>query len=126
MQPAKITPELALALPPGIGLNMFVFDYVLGGLAEDPNRVPNCSMTFGDCHMIMIKVMAENQESELGVSWGQQHFDAARGTGFVRVDKPVPAWKLTLGGAVGYGRSFQEAMCKLAIVLQMRTDECTP
>lgn len=125
MQPAKTTPEQALSLPPGMALNVFVFDYVLGGLAEDPNRIPNCSMAFGDCHMILIKIMAENQEDVLGVSFGQQHYDAAKSCRFVLTEKPVPTWKVTLGSANGYGRSFQEAVCKLAIMLQIRIDMLT-
>jgi hypothetical protein len=136
MEPAKITPEMALASPPGLGLNVFVFEYVLGGVVErsapmygrdagqsdreEPYRIPNCSMLFGDCHMVMIKVMAENQEDELVVSWGGQHFDAAKGLRFISSEKQVPVWRLSLGGGVAYGRSFQEAICKLAIVLEMK------
>jgi len=77
-------------------------------------------VAFGACHMILIKVMAENQENELGVQWGEQHFDQAKRSGFVLLEKPGPVWRLSLGVANAYGRSFQEAVCKLAIVLEMK------
>ena len=143
MESAKITAESALSMPPGLGLNVFVFEYVMGGLVErsapmygreagqsaasEAMRIPNCSMSFADCHMVLIKVMAERPDpaTELHVAWGTEFFDMAKHCGFVLSEKSVPVWRLSLGTASAYGRSFQEAVCKLAILIQMHPNLMT-
>jgi hypothetical protein len=124
MKGQVITLQSALSLPPGPTLDKFVFEEILGGLV-DPSMpqmsLPSFSKKFVDAHPLLIKIMMENQEHDLTVSLGEQYFNSAKKARFVdAVTDPCPVWKVFINGCAAYGKSFQIAICKLAIVLEIK------
>lgn len=111
--------ERAIALPPGLELDMYVFANVLQGPhdAVSPDRIgglPGFSRKFGDCHMLL--VMASQELGALTVESGPELFELASKAGFMARKNPCITWRISAGGVVGYGRNFEEALCKLLIV----------
>jgi hypothetical protein len=128
MERRQMSPGFALRLPPGPALDVFVYEYVLGGMIErgptsgEPVKLPACSRKFSSCHVILIKLIVEASGKDLVTSFGKQNFEAAKKGGFLAKPYVSPTWKVSLGEDIGYGRSFQEAICKLAIVIKRRED----
>lgn len=130
MNPAAVTAESALKLRPSVALDVFVFEYVLGGMLPSPEvgaaspgtQIPSFSRRWADSHLLLIKLMVENREDKLEVQLGDQFYDLASAAGHVASEKPVPVWKLSLlsGKHVAYGRKFEEALCKLSIVAETK------
>lgn len=130
MNPAAVTAESALKLRPSIALDVFVFEYVLGGMLPSPEagvaspgmQIPSFSRRWADSHLLLIKLMVENRDDKLEVQLGDQLYDLAVTAGHVATEKPVPVWQLSLpaGKHVAYGRKFEEALCKLAILAETK------
>jgi hypothetical protein len=109
----------ALALPPSLELDMFVFANVLQGpdemlAAENMGRLPGLSRKFGDCQMLLI--MAVKELGSLTVDVDPGFFEIAVAEGFIVRKKPCVVWRIAAATAAGYGRNFEEALCKLLIV----------
>ena len=123
MNPNAVTAESAVGLSPGVALDVFVFEYVIGGLLDGPQmQIPSFSRRLADSHLLLIKLMLENREDRLEVQLGDQLYDMAAAAGHVTAAKPVPVWQLKLPAAkqVAYGRKFEEALCKLSIIAETR------
>jgi hypothetical protein len=100
-------------------LDMYVYANVVdapmdGSPDEIAGRLPAFSQKFGDCHLLLIKAMMElgGFTTELDPSF---FFDAKK-EGFILRKTPCPVWRITAGLVIAYGRSFEEALCKLLIV----------
>ena len=125
IKPRGVTAEMALRMPPSIELDVFIFENVVGGPEDikDMSKgriIPSFSRKFADMHPLLIKLMAEHGDMHVG--WGKQYYDAAHGGRFVRDGDPIPVWAIKVGEHDAYGRSFQEAVCKMTI-LKMLEDQ---
>jgi len=108
----------ALAMAPCLDLDVFVFAKVLDGpeeMMESSNMasIPAFSRVFGACHMLLIKAM--NELGAMTIEMGPQFFDEASFRGYMVRKTPCPVWKITAGKIIGFGRNFEEAVCKLLI-----------
>ena len=118
--PQDIPPERALALPPSLELDMFIYSRILDG-PEDalhPTRVgslPSFSRRLSDCGPMLIMVMMELGPVNLDIS--PDFFHEAKAKGFMVRDRQVPTWRLESAkvGVVAYGRTFPEVLCKALI-----------
>ena len=118
--PQEITPERALALPPSLELDMFIYARILDGPEEvlSPTRVgslPSFSRKLSDCGPILIMAMMELGEVKIMVD--PVFFHEAKAKGFMVRDRQVPTWRLesVQHDVVAYGRTFPEVLCKALI-----------
>lgn len=101
-----------LMLAPCMDLDRYVLHHIMDAPPE-ASMVLSPSMKFSDCYGILVKLVMEG--SVLQVSFGEQNFDAAQRFGQVSRKNPIPMWRVSGGDYVGYGRNYQEAICKYAI-----------
>lgn len=109
----------ALALPPSLELDLYVMANVLDGPDEmleiqNLGRLPGFSRKFADCQMLL--VMAAKELGQLSVDIVPEMFEYAVQQGFMVRKKPCVVWRVAAGDKVGFGRNFEEALCKLLIV----------
>lgn len=109
----------ALALPPSLELDMYVMANVLCGpdealSVENLGRLPGFSRKFADCQILLI--MATQELEELTVEASPCLFELAVKDGFIIRKRPCMTWRVSSRQATGYGRNFEEALCKLLIV----------
>ena len=121
MSAKDIPYERALALPPSMDLDIFMWHNVLEGpedilLPDNVGRMPALSRRFGDCQLVLLKAIHELGAINIAVD--PNLFEEARAKGFIIRQRPCIVWRIEASGVVGYGRSFEEAMCKLLIVAQ--------
>ena len=114
---ADMPPEEILRLPPCMDLDKFVLDRVLEGpvelLEETGVSVPMFSRNFGHAYPVLIKTVLDGQPITIHVD--PVNFESAKAAGQIVRKTEVNTWRLEMGEYVGYGRSFPEAICKLAI-----------
>jgi hypothetical protein len=117
-------PKRALAMAPCMDLDVYVFAKILEGPEDmlEPSRMPSIpafSRVFGACHMLLIK--AVHEFGPLRVDMNPAYFGAAIACGFMIRKTPCPVWKISNQGCsvIGYGRSFEEALCKMFIYHKM-------
>jgi hypothetical protein len=117
--------ELALKLLPGFELDVFVFRYVLDGIVEvaqtpKGNRlerpIPNFSRSADAAKMLLIKMVMEAEQRQVNIYFGEEWWGQGHNCGQLPFDKSFPAWKVSIQGRDGFGRTLEEAICKLAIV----------
>lgn len=127
----SLNPEAALLLRPGFELDVFIYRYVFDGVIEIldttagkrmEHPIPSFSRRADASKTLMIKMVMENSEIPIVIKFGDELCDEARSAGHIHTDKIVPVWKMVMGINTGYGRSVEEATCKLAIVIKMRED----
>jgi hypothetical protein len=109
----------ALALPPSLELDLYVMANVLDGPdemleIENFGRLPGFSRKFADCQMLII--MAVNELGPLSTYMSPDLFSIAVDAGFMVRKRPCVVWRSEAGGFIGYGRNFEESLCKLLIV----------
>lgn len=114
----------ALSLPPGLEFDLFFFSRVMDGPKEvvdmgGADALPQFSRSLSACNMVLITVIMEI--GKFTVDMGPQYFDLASDAGFVVRKTPCPIWRLSTDNLVSYGRSFQEAICKLLILHRFPT-----
>jgi hypothetical protein len=112
--------ERALALPPSLELDMYIFQHIIQGpedMLEGMNigRLPAFSRKFGDCQILLIKAIMEL--GCLSVICDPGYFHEAQLKGFMVRKTPCIVWRVSAqtDKYVGYGRNFEEALCKLHI-----------
>ena len=109
-------PKEALLMFPSLDLDIYVFKNIFDGVMLDgTNKVPEFSKRSQTAHMLVVRLLMENQGEELIITLNQENFYIALKLGFMVKKNPIPVWKVRLGKFVGYGRNFAEAMCKLMI-----------
>lgn len=112
-----------MSLPPGMELDKYVFDYVMGYTPEDLQGIsmlPEFSHSLAACQMLIIKMMAENPDCGMTILWGEQYFELARRARFVLTEKSMPVWYVRMGDSIyAFGRTLPEALCKLSILVEM-------
>lgn len=111
--------ERALALPPCLDLDMFVWHNILEGpeeaLESDKiGHLPAVSRKYGDSQLCMLKAIHELGKMTIEVD--PSFFQAAVDGGYMIRKTPCVVWRVEADGVVGYGRNLGEAMCKLLIV----------
>ena len=116
--------ERALALPPSMELDMYVFSNIVDGpdeMMQDENigRLPSFSRKFGDCQMLLVKVVMEL--GQISVVMDPGLFGEAVAKGFMVRKTPCIVWRISAADFVGYGRNFEEALCKLLIVAKTKS-----
>lgn len=114
-------PETYLSGRAGFQLDVFVFEYVLDGLVDGvrPEQVPSFSRRAEAAKVLMIKMLMENPDEHMLVCFGD-HWDLARQAGQVVNDKPIKMWRVAIGNSVGFGKTYEEAVAKCAVVARMR------
>ncbi len=105
-------PASVLLLPPCIDLDRYVLHHVLEAPAEFSVRL-SPTMRFADCHAVLVKLSLEG--CVLESSFGESNFNAAFLANQVARKNAIPMWRVSFGNHHGYGRNFEEALCKLAI-----------
>lgn len=113
--------ERALALPPGIELDMYVMANVLEGPDEtieikNLGRLPGFSRKFADCKMLLI--MATQELGRLGIDCDPNHFAEAVDKGFIIRKRPCIVWRIDTKDNIAFGRTFEESLCKLLILVK--------
>jgi hypothetical protein len=113
-----IDPGWALGLYPCVELDVFIFRHFLDGPDLPPGAsIPAVSRAFGSCHMVLVKLIMEYGNLDY-VRFSPDYFVEAKQAGHINRKTNCPVWKTAIGGKVGYGRTFQESLCKLGIVLK--------
>ena len=118
MSVRDITPERAIGLPPSLELDMFMFANVLQGpedmlRTENLGQMPSLSRKYGASQMVLL--MAVHELGQLSVDVSPTYFGVAKEKGFIVRKTECIVWKIAAATATGYGRSFEEALCKLLI-----------
>ena len=111
--------ERALAMPPCLDLDMFVWHNILEGPEEafESERIghlPALSRKYGDSQLVMLMVIHEMGSINIAVD--AAYFPEAAMKGFMVRKTPCVVWRIEASGVVGYGRNIGEALCKLLIV----------
>jgi hypothetical protein len=111
--------ERALALPPCLDLDMFVWHNILEGPEEALEgdkiwHLPAVSRQYGASQMVML--MAIHELGKLTIEVDPTLFNAAVENGHMIRKTPCVVWRVEASGIAGYGRNLGEALCKLLIV----------
>lgn len=119
MLPQDISYERAKALPPCLELDMFVYANIMEGpeemlLPSNVGRLPGFSRRYADGQMLLIK--AVNELGRLTIDMDPALFETAVERGFFTRKTPCVVWRIASDNHIGYGRNFEEALCKLLIV----------
>jgi hypothetical protein len=118
--------EYALKLAPSPELDFFIFQYVFDGMidVDDATKMPSQPIpSFSRrMHSIGAVIIRMTLPTMRKFSWSvsPDYFETAKKLGFVIRDNPVPVWRVENDDMVSYGRSFPEAVCKLAIIMRSR------
>lgn len=118
--------DRALALPPCMDLDMYVWANVLEGphdmlTGDKIGSLPGLSRSLGQCGPVLAMAMMEYGPLTMSVSSG--HFMEAAEKGFVIRKRPCPMWKIhSAGGQEGFGRTFPESLCKFLMAAKLRRD----
>lgn len=123
MLPQDIPYERALASPPSMELDMFVWQNILEGpedmlSPDNVGRMPALSRRYGDGQLVLLKAIHELGTLSVAVDSGYFHEEMLNG--FITRKTPCVTWRIEAGTIVGYGRSFEEALCKLLIVAKYK------
>ena len=118
--------ERVLAMPPCTELDMYIFANIIEGpeeLLEDHSigQLPSFSRRFADCQMLLIK--AGMELGPLTVTIDPTMFAEASRLGFMIRKTPCVVWQIKSSEFTGYGRNFEEALCKLLIVAKHGKDK---
>lgn len=117
--------DYALKLLPGFELDVFIFRYIFDGILETVNTpagkrlerpIPSFSRRADAAKMLLIKMVMQADLKQANIYFGNEWWDSGHLAGHLPFDKPFPTWKISIEGRSGYGRTFEEAICKLAIV----------
>ena len=121
-----ITLDRALLLSSGLELDHYVWTQVfelidqldlMAMLLDPPNRnkMPAFSKNTASTHMILVWLCSAG--AILTISLGEYTDEAIAKLQMVERERKYPVWKIVSSeGDTGYGRTYQEAMCKLAIL----------
>jgi hypothetical protein len=125
MRSQDIPYERAKALPPCLELDMFMFANILEGpddmlLPENLGRMPGLSRKYGDSQMLLLKAVHELGRITIDVD--PNLFEVAVEKGFFVRKTPCIVWRVASDDFVGYGRNFEEALCKLLMVAKYEKD----
>ncbi len=117
--------EAGLKLLPGFELDVFIFRYVLDGIVEMSQTpkgtrlerpIPNFSRSADAAKMLLIKMVMEADQKQANIYFGEEWWGQGHNVGHLPFDKSFPTWKVSIQGRDGFGRTLEEAICKLAIV----------
>jgi len=112
--------ERALSMYPSLDLDMYIYANVITGPMDmirngSVTGIPQFSRVFGDCKILL--VMAQMELGCMMVDMSPDYFPDALREGFIIRKTPTPTWRISVGsGLMSYGRSFEEALCKLLIL----------
>lgn len=119
------SPETALKLLPGFELDVFIYRYIFDGVLETvatpkgarlERPIPSFSRKADASKMLLIKMVMEADQRQVNIYFGDEWWQLGHNAGHLPFDKPFPTWKVSIEGRDGYGRTIEEAICKLAIV----------
>ncbi len=98
-------------------LDWFVVSEVIEGhLDEGDTMLPKVSQNFGSSNLVFSYILLNY--GDVGVSLGERYFNEAVKYKFMFNKNPISVYKVSCLDKVAYGRSFSEAICKLAICLK--------
>jgi hypothetical protein len=124
-------PEAALLFRPGFELDVFIYRYIFDGVLEAVDTpagkalerpIPSFSRRADAAKALLIKMIMENRDVYVTIRFGEELCDLGRAAGQIHTEKVVPTWQVAMGDHKGYGRSMEEAICKLAIVTRIADD----
>ena len=98
---------------PSTDLDRWMFLRVLQGPGDFGGFMPRVSQAFSECQPLVIQTIMTT--GKITVELSMDFFGKAIAAGHLHKKNPCPIWKITSGEFIGYGRTFAEAMCKLAI-----------
>ena len=115
-----MTPRDILKLPPCMDLDKYVLDKVLEGPVEAIQEfgvsIPSFSNNTGHCYPILV-MLAVNGEP-LNIVLDDAYFNIALRSEQVVRKNECKVWRVSNNKYVGFGRTFAEAVCKLAICVK--------
>jgi hypothetical protein len=110
-------PDEILRLPPCMDLDRYILEKVLDGpldlLEETGLTAPMFSRNLGHCYPVLIMCVVDGDP--LTVSVDDSIYESAARAGQIVRKTEVKSWCVSSGNHKGYGRTFPEAVCKLAI-----------
>lgn len=122
--PKRPDTDPGLELRPGLELDVLVFRRVFDGIVDPEyapaGHVPSFSRNTHASKAVFIKTIIESDTRTAVIEFGQEHFPSAAAAGHVPPEKAFPVWKVTIDGMTGYGRTQEEAVCKLALLFRAR------
>lgn len=118
---SKLTPEQALACKAGLDLDVFVWEYVWDGQPGDMGgQVPPFSRKADAAKMLMIRMFVDHGPFQMLVEHGTRMYRDAVSAGHVYDGPEIPVWYFAALGESGFGRTYEEALCKLAIIIERK------
>ena len=112
-----------MALKSGMELDVFIFEYIFDGLIEKTgatSQVPSFSRRAEAAKMLLIRMFAENSGLVLRVKYGHEWCDKAKASGQLVTERMLPVWVLSIENPEieAYGRTYEEAVSKMAILFK--------
>jgi len=129
MNHSRLTPEKALTVRAGIELDVFIFEYVFDQEIDTEEwkisanatsrQIPSFSKRAEASKILMIRMFAD-EPFQMIIERGNRWFNDAVEKGFILPGNEIPLWTVMGQGLTSHGRTYEEAIAKLAIQFKMK------
>lgn len=127
MKYSKLTPEKALTIKAGIELDVFIFEFIFDQVIGEEewksvatgHQIPSFSKRAEASKMLMIRMFAQ-ESFQMIVERGTRLYTDAVDRGFILPGNEIAVWTVMGQGLTSHGRTFEEAIAKLAILFKMK------
>lgn len=114
---SEMPPEEILRMYPCMDLDRYILEKVLEGPLELLDEVnvssPMFSRNLGQCYPLLIMCVVDGDSITINVD--EANFESAVAAGQMVRKNSIKTWCLSSGKYKSWGRTFPEAICKLAI-----------